>query len=112
VSTAEATTFRCPRLNGDVQLSRERESHIAERHPDLLPGRRDRIVQALADPDQIRRSRRFGAAKLFSRWYSDLKGGKHVVVVVVSAGDDGRHWIITAYIARKLAEGEVEWVRS
>jgi hypothetical protein len=41
-----------------------------------------------------------------------LKGGKPVVVVVVGAGDDGRHWIITAYIARKLAEGEIEWVRS
>ena len=41
--------------------------------------------------------------------YSDLKGGKHVVVVVV--GDDSRFWIITAYIARALAAGEVEWAR-
>src|SRR5271170_129832 len=32
-----------------------------------------------------------------------------VVVVVVTSGEGGRHWIITAYIARKLAEGEVEW---
>jgi hypothetical protein len=53
-----------------------------------------------------------GAAKLFSRWFSDVKGGKHVVVVVVSSGEDGGHWIITAYITRKLAEGEVEWARS
>jgi len=60
----------------------------------------------------VRRSPRFGAAKLFSRWFSDEKGGKQVIVVVVSPGDDGRHWIITAYIARKLAEGEVEWARS
>jgi hypothetical protein len=50
--------------------------------------------------------------KLFSRWFSDVKGGEHVVVVVVSSGEDGRHWIITAYITRKLAEGEVEWARS
>jgi hypothetical protein len=40
-----------------------------------------------------------------------LKNGKHVVVVVVNAAD-GRDWIITAYIARALAAGEVEWVRS
>jgi hypothetical protein len=46
------------------------------------------------------------AAKLFSRRFSDVKGGKHVVVVVVSSGEDGRHWIITAYITRKLAEGD------
>jgi hypothetical protein len=23
-----------------------------------------------------------------------------------------RHWIVTAYIARKLAEGDVEWQRN
>jgi hypothetical protein len=34
--------------------------------------------------------------------------GKHVVVVVVSASDDGRHSIITAYITLKSAVGEVE----
>ncbi len=56
----------------------------------------------------MRRSRRFGAAKLFSRWFSDLKGGKHVVVL--GEGGNGRHWIITAYMARELAEGEIEWV--
>jgi hypothetical protein len=104
--------FSYPYLGGEVQLSPEREAHIAERHPDFLPEHRDRIGMTHADPDQVRRSRRFGAAKMFSRWYSDVKGGKHVVVVVVSAGADGRHWIITAYIARKLAEGEIEWARS
>jgi hypothetical protein len=31
---------------------------------------------------------------------------------VVSAEDAGRHWIITAYIARELAAGEIEWARS
>jgi hypothetical protein len=52
-------------------------------------------------------------AKLFSRWYSDVRSGKHVVVVVVSdPGPGERHWIITAYLARKLAEGGVEWKRS
>jgi len=66
----------------------------------------------LTDPDQIRRSGRFDGARLFSRWYSYLKGGKHVVVVVVTDGDGGRHWIITAYIARRLAAGDIEWVRS
>ena len=102
----------CPYLKGEVELSKERERHIAERHPDLLPEHRERIAETLADPDQVRRSVRFGSAKLFSRWYTDLRRGKHVVVVVVSEPDPSeRHWIITAYIARKLAEGEVEWTR-
>jgi len=47
----------------------------------------------------------------YSRWYPEVRGGKHVVVVVVSGPPD-RHWIITAYLARRLAEGEAEWKRS
>jgi hypothetical protein len=38
--------------------------------------------------------------------------GRHVVVVVVSELARERHWIVTAYITRKLAQGEVEWRRS
>ena len=105
--------YPCPYLKGEVELTEERERHIAERHPDLLPEHRDRIAATLAEPDQVRRSVRFGSAKLFSRWYTDLRQGKHVVVVVVSELDQSeRHWIITAYMARKLAEGEIEWKRA
>jgi hypothetical protein len=104
--------FPCPYLGADVELTPEREQHIAERHPDLLPEYRDRIPATLTEPDQIRRSKRFGSARLFSRWYDDVRDGKYVVVVVVSAEDAARHWIITAYIARELAAGEVQWARS
>ena len=105
--------FLCPYLKGEVELTEERERHIAERHPDLLPEHRERIAETLANPDQVRKSVRFGSVKLFSRWYTDLRRGKHVVVVVVSELDPSeRHWIITAYIAGKLAEGEIEWRRS
>jgi len=71
------TSFFCTYLGGEVQLSGEREARIAERDPDLLPEHRERIGATLADPDRVRRSQRFGAAKLFSRWFSDVKGGKH-----------------------------------
>lgn len=104
--------YGCPYLKGEVELTEERERHIAERHPDLLPEHRDRIAGTLAEPDQVRRSTRFGSAKLFSRWYTDVRQGKHVVVVVVSDLDPAeRHWVITAYMARKLTEGDVEWNR-
>jgi hypothetical protein len=49
---------------------------------------------------------------LFSRWFESLRGGKYVVVVVVGdAGPDDRHWIVTAYLARRLTQGEIEWTR-
>jgi hypothetical protein len=104
--------YPCPYLKGEVELTDERERHIAERHPDLLPEHEKWIAEALAQPDQVRRGVRFGSAKLFSRWYTDFRQGKHVVVVVVSERDPNeRHWIITAYIARALVEGEIEWKR-
>jgi hypothetical protein len=107
------TSFPCPYLGGEVELSDERERHIAEHHPDLLPDHKDRIVDTLADPDQVRRSKRFGNAHLFSKWYDDLLKGKHVVVVVVSDEQPkNRNWIVTAYIATKITEGESEWNRS
>ena len=105
--------FSCPYLSGEVELSNERERHIAENHPDLLPEYREQIAETLAAPDQIRISVRFRDARLFSRWFDNVRGGKHVVVVVVTGSDSvSRHWIITAYIARKLAGGEIEWKRS
>ncbi len=105
--------FPCPYLKGEVELTDERERHITERHPDLLPEYREQLVETLAAPDQIRRSLRFGNARLFSRWYTDVKKGKHVVVVVVGEPDvASRYWIITAYLTRTLVEGEVEWKRS
>ncbi len=105
------TRFHCPYFKGYVEWTDERERHATQRHPDLLPEHRDLIAQTLADPDQVRRSARFPAAYLLSRWYPDLHAGKHVVVVVMD-GSRGRRWIITAYVARTLTGGTVEWKRS
>ncbi|HEX6384103.1 MAG TPA: hypothetical protein VF177_05485 [Anaerolineae bacterium] len=108
------TLFDCPYLGQVVELSEERERHIAERHPDLLPEHRDRIAETLAQPDQVRRSTRFHEARLFTRWFDTVRQGKYIVVVVVTdSGPSIRHWIVTAYIARKLSsEGAIEWQQS
>jgi len=91
------TQFPCPYLRGEVELTAEREEHIAETHPDLLPVHRDRIATTLADPDEVRRSSCFGNARLFSRWFAAVQGGKHVVVVVVLDKRPRSHnWIVTA----------------
>ncbi len=100
----------CPYLGGAVELTEERERHIRNRHPDLLPDHGDCIIATVADPDQARRSSRVGNAVLLTKWFPDLRGGRHVVAVIVDDPAHGfRPWIITAYLARKLAEGEVEW---
>jgi nickel-dependent lactate racemase len=103
----------CAYLGADAELTEERERHIALRHPDLLPRHRDKLFEVLVDPDTIRRTVRHPSARTFSRWYADVRSGKHVVVVVVSdATPPQRHWVITAYMTRRLSEGHIEWQRS
>lgn len=90
----------------------ERAEHIASRHPDLLPEHLDLVAATLADPDLVRRSVQLSSARLFSRWYHDLRTGRFVVVVVVTDISPTRHWIVTAYSARRIAGGATEWSRS
>lgn len=112
-STESPRFFLCPHLHSEVELTTERAEHIRERHPEIEPIPWDKMRQVIADPDQIRRSRRFGNARLFSRWFDDLRDGKHFVVIVVSdPPPQERHWIITAYVARRLTEGDIAWKKS
>jgi len=114
-------------LNGEVELSDEREMHIVHNHPDLLPEYLMQVGLTLAAPDQVRHSLRMSSARIFCRRFEEvrhivptlapaasagvsLREGKYVVVVVVSESMPVmRHWIITAYMTRRLANGEVEW---
>ena len=101
-------TFRCPYLGGLVELTDERERHIINKHGELLPGRRDYIAGALADPDLVLRREGAHESILFCRWRCDA--GKYAVVAVIA--DPGRNWIITAYITPRLPKGETLWQRS
>jgi hypothetical protein len=104
--------FHCPYLKTHVELTGEREAHIQEKHPELLPTYRDYLIQTLSDPDEIRKDPRFPSSLLFSHWFSEVKGGKFIVVVVVADPPPaGRYWIVTAYVARHLSGGTVTWKR-
>jgi hypothetical protein len=104
------TYFQCPYLSNVVDLTEERKKHIAQNHPDLLPQYEDRIAVVLNDPDQVRVSERFKNAHLFSKWFDNIRGGKYIVVVVIAEDwPVDRHWIVTAYITRRLSGGKIEW---
>ncbi len=102
-----AETFKCPYLNDPVELTREREEHVTARHPDLLPVHRGCIAETLKEPEKVRPSPRFKNALMFTRWFPNVRGGRFVIVVVVSdVGVQTRHWIVTAYMTKRLAERE------
>jgi hypothetical protein len=102
-----------PVLDSQVELTDERQRHILNRHPDLLPVHLDYIIETVADPDEIRRDPRFPSTRLFARWFDNLRRGKYVVVAVVSdTGEPERHWVVTAYLAERVRPGITEWKRS
>ena len=106
--------FPCPYLASEIELTDERMAHIRAGHPELILGFSDRIARTLADPDEVRGDPRFPATRLFSRWFEDLLGGKMVVVAVVTEVEGGlavRHWVVTAYVARRITQGIIEWSR-
>jgi hypothetical protein len=77
-----------------------------------LPAHRSRVEETIADPDEIRSDGHYPNTRLFFRWYADLLGGKNVVVAVVSAElPEVRHWIVTAFVARRPPRGDLEWKR-
>ncbi len=102
--------FVCPYLGGPVELTRERERHITERHSEVLPGRIDLVALALAEPDEIRLDPEYSATRKFIRRCDGLSVGKFLVVIVVSRnGRRDRHWIVTAFVSGRRPRGEVEW---
>ena len=102
----------CPYLGAEVELTAERERHIAAHHPDLLPAHRPLLSRTLADPDEIRQDADYPNTRLFVRRFHEALGGKSVVVATVTGEAPGvRHWIVTAFISRRPPKGDLEWRR-
>jgi hypothetical protein len=104
--------FSCPYLRAEVELSEEREQHIIERHPGTLPAYAEQLSETLANPDLVRNSDRDISAFLFSKWFSTIRTGRFLIVVVVSDTEINRHWIITVYTTRKITGGTVIWKKT
>jgi hypothetical protein len=103
----------CAYLQSEVELTDERQQHILDKHPDLLPEYVARIAATVSDPDEVRRDGRFSGTYLFARWFAEVNKGKFVVVAVVSDPTPAvRHWVVTAYSTRRLRQGVIEWKRN
>lgn len=102
-------SFYCPYLGVEVELSDQREQHIVERHPGTLPDYVAQLAETLELPDLVRRSSRDDSSLLFSRWFDSIRTGRHLVVITVSEQEPVKHWVITAYTARRISGGEQVW---
>ena len=104
--------FNCPYLGNTVELSVEREAHIAASHPGTLPDYLEQLADTLENPDLVRGSDRDPSGLLFSKWFDSIRTGRYLVVVTISDVPAVRHWVITAYTARKLTGGNPLWQKS
>lgn len=102
-------SFYCTFLNAEVELSEEREQHIIDRHPGTLPNYLGQLAETLGNPDLVRQSSRDDSSLLFSKWFDDIRTGRHMIVVTISEKEPVRHWVVTAYTARKISGGKRVW---
>lgn len=97
VTTPLGFTVRCTRAYWDQV--------ILEKHP-VLRGREGEVRAALADPDEVRQSRKDPAVLLFYRG-----GEPHWTCAVAKAGGD-RGFLVTAYPTDAIKIGVRVWTRS
>ena len=89
-----------------VRCTRNYWEFIAtEKHP-TVAGRIEEVKQVLADPDEIRRSRKDSAVMLFYR------GQTPRWLCAVVRREDGSGFLITAYPTDAIKAGERIWTRS
>lgn len=99
-------SFPCPYFNAPVILSGARAQHIIETHPGTWPDYREEIQATLANPEFIWESQQDPDATLLARWFSHIRTGRYIVIVVISPPLQKQHWIITAYTARKIPKSK------
>ena len=105
--------FGCPYLDGVVELTDERITHIGNKHSEILSNVQAYVGNTLENPDEVRLSVKDPDVRLFVRWLPQLRNSKYAIIVVrTTEAVETRHWIVTAYIARRRTGGKVEWQRA
>ena len=93
-------------------MTDEREAHIHQEHDELLPGLYGFLTDTLEFPHVVQQSASSRHVRLFSRWHTNLLNGKYVIVVIGSQTyPTTRHFVLTAYVADELQQGEIQWTR-
>jgi hypothetical protein len=104
---ASTTLFNVPTpLGFSVRCTRPYWSFIvSQKHP-VLAGHEEEVQQTLADPDEIRRSRKDPSVFLFYR------GSSPRWLCAVVRRENGEGFLITAYPTDAIKAGDQIWTKS
>jgi len=92
----------CEKFGCSIRLTEERKQHIVSRHPEIR-GNFNKIKPTLAKPDLIVANRYAADEKYYHRFFETL--GNYLIVVV----NTDKKFIITAFIAREVKKGKLQW---
>jgi len=99
--------FFCLFLNTEGELTDEREEHIRTYHFEVAPFLK-RIGSILTDPEEVRQSVYDAEVILFYKFFSDVRSGNFLVVVVKK---NVRSFILTYSMTTKIRGGTQLWKR-
>lgn len=96
--------YFCSKLRQRVELTKERLTHILERHPELLDFP-DELQLTINSPEVI--LKKVTGELLLIRWFHHVINGKFISVVVINDEVSDRKWVVTAFVSRKSPSGEL-----
>ncbi len=107
----------CPFFNGHVEVTEEREEHIRSSHLEAALALLEALDETVRSPDLVLRRSEAESEWAFVRALGSEAITNYALVIVVrdrvgSESGTVRHWVVTAYIARRLPRWRVEWQRS
>jgi hypothetical protein len=90
-----------------IRLSDERLDHLESQHPEMAD-QLDRIVNTLANPDRIIRSRTDSSVELFYKYFPITPVSMKFLCIGVKKHRDD-NFVITAYYTDSVKKGEMLW---
>lgn len=88
----------------EVHLNREKFIHIKQKHPEVKSFI-EKIPEVLKLPDLVKLSKKDAEVHLYYKFYNEIFGGKHLLVVTNSK----RKTILTVFVTDKIKVGETIW---
>lgn len=87
-----------------IRLTEERWQHMIERHPEIK-NHLSKIQTTIQNPDVIIANHYNRNERYYHKYFKSLKN--YLIVII----EYRKHFIITAFIARKIKKGEILWKR-
>ena len=96
------------KFNNRIKFTDKRWNHIIKEHPEI-GAYKDKLPDALKNPDLVKRSKRDKDTFLYYRYYKSIFKGKYLIVV---ARTKNNPVILTCYVTDRIKKGDLIWKKN